>query len=66
MKQVIPAESRFFALPTTATFAFADVPPGTYWIDVLASGYEAAERPQIVVASGQMTNEVRITMRKKN
>ncbi len=66
LKQIIPAESRFFALPTTATFAFGDVPPGTYWIDVLASGYEAAERPQVVVGSGQITNEVRIVMRKKN
>jgi len=66
LKQIIPAESRFFALPTTATFAFENVPPGTYWIDVLASGYEAAERPQVVVGSGQITNEIRIPMRKKN
>jgi len=66
LKQVIPAESRFFALPTTATFAFGDVPPGTYWVDVLVAGYEPADRPQVVVASGQPTNEVRITMRKKN
>jgi hypothetical protein len=66
LKQIIPADSRFFALPTTATFAFGDVTPGIYWIDVLASGYQAADRPQIVVGSGQTTDEVRIAMRKKN
>jgi len=66
LKQIIPMESRFFALPTTATFSFSDVSPGTYWIDVIASGYEAVDRPQVVVASGQVTNEVRIAMRKKN
>ncbi len=58
-------ESRFFALPTTATFAFADVSPGTYWLDALTEGYETVDRPQIVVGSGQTTNEVPITMRKK-
>jgi hypothetical protein len=64
--QVVPAESRFFALPTTATFAFADVPPGTYWIDVQVQGYEPVDRPQIIVGSGQTTTPAVISMRKKN
>jgi uncharacterized GH25 family protein len=66
LKQVIPADSRFFTLPTTATFRFDDVPPGTYWVDVVTEAYVAVDRPQVAVASGQVTPETRITMRKKN
>lgn len=66
LKQIIPMESRFFALPTTSTFAYADASPGTSWIDVPVEGYEAVDRPQTVVGSGQITRETEIAMRKKN
>lgn len=66
LRQVIPADTRFFCLPTTATFAFADVAPGTYWMEVQVEGYEQVERPQIVVGSGQMTRETAIAMRKRD
>ncbi|HZE96293.1 MAG TPA: carboxypeptidase-like regulatory domain-containing protein [Planctomycetota bacterium] len=66
LRQVIPAESRFFSLPTTATFEVADVAPGSYWVEVQAEGYEAADRPQITVESGRTTDQIVISMRKKN
>ncbi|MBV8881149.1 MAG: carboxypeptidase regulatory-like domain-containing protein [Planctomycetaceae bacterium] len=66
LRQEIPMESRFFALPTTATFAVDNLGPGAYWIDVQVEGYEPTDRPQVVVASGQITRETVITMRKKN
>lgn len=66
LRQVIPADSRFFALPTTATFAFDDLTPGTYWVEVKVEGYEAVDRPQVVVGPGQTTVPVTISMRKKN
>lgn len=66
LRQVVPADSRFFALDATAGFAFSDVTPGTYWIDVQADGYVAGDRPQVVVGSGQTTTPVVISMRKKN
>jgi hypothetical protein len=64
--QVIPEESRFFSLEKDKAFLFADVCPGTYWIDVRIADYEPVDRPQVVVASGQITKPVIITMRKKN
>jgi hypothetical protein len=66
LRQVLPADSRFFCLPTTATFAFADVSPGTYWLEVQVEGYEQVDRPQIVVSSGQITRETAVAMRKRN
>jgi hypothetical protein len=65
LRRVIQTDSRFFSLPTTGTFAFADIPPGTYWIDVQVEGYEPLDRPQVVVASGQIVREMTITMKKK-
>jgi hypothetical protein len=65
--QVIPEESRFFAeLDQDKGFQFADLAPGTYWIDVRVEGYEPAERPQVVLASGQISRPVVISMRKRN
>jgi hypothetical protein len=68
LKQEIPVDPRFFSFISTdtPTFAFADVSPGTYSIDVQAEGYEQIDRPQVAIASGQITREVRISMRKKN
>jgi len=66
LRQVIPAESKFFALEKDNAFLFADVSPGTYWIDVQTSGYEPVDRPQVMVEAGQTTKPVVITMRKKN
>ncbi|HZE97332.1 MAG TPA: carboxypeptidase regulatory-like domain-containing protein [Planctomycetota bacterium] len=66
LRQVIPADSRFFCLPTTATFAFVDVPPGTYWLEVRVDGYEQVDRPQFVVNSGELTRETTVAMRRKN
>jgi len=66
LRQVIPAETKFFTLEKDKAFLFADVPPGTYWIDVRIADYEPVDRPQITVASGQTTTPVVIAMRKKN
>jgi hypothetical protein len=55
--QVIPEDSKFFA---------PDLSPGTYWVDVRVEGYEPADRPQVVLASGQISRPVLISMRKKN
>jgi hypothetical protein len=66
LAQLVPEESRFFSLQQDKAFLFADVPPGTYWIDVRVRGYEPVDRPQIVIASGQITRPVVISMRKKN
>src|SRR5579859_4432109 len=66
LAQVVPEASRFFTLQQDKAFLFADIPPGTYWIDVRVQGYEPVERPQIVIDSGQITRPVIISMRKKN
>lgn len=67
LRQVIPADSRFFAaLEKDKAFAIADLAPGTYWIEIAVEGYEAVDRPQVVVASGKTTPPVVISMRKKN
>jgi hypothetical protein len=64
--QVIPEDSRSFPAGKDNAFVFDDVPPGTYWIEARVAGYEPVDRPQIVVASGQITKPVIISMRKKN
>ncbi|HVR83426.1 MAG TPA: carboxypeptidase-like regulatory domain-containing protein [Planctomycetota bacterium] len=64
--QVIPEESKFFPAGQDNAFAFDDVTPGTYWIEVRVAGYEPVDRPQVVVASGQITKPALISMRKKN
>jgi hypothetical protein len=66
LRQVIPTETRTFAPPPDGRFMVADIPPGTYWVDVLAEGYVAVDRPQMVIQAGQITPEVSISMRKKN
>jgi len=66
LAQVVPEESKFFNLQQDKAFLFADIPPGTYWIDVRVEGYEPVDRPQVVLASGQISRPVIISMRKKN
>jgi hypothetical protein len=66
LRRVIPVESQFFSLEPGAGFAVHNIAPGTYWVEVTIEGYEAVDRPQIVVASGQITKPVVISMRKKN
>lgn len=64
-RQVVMADSKFFPDPPNGEFAVPDVAPGTYWVDVAIEGYEAIERPQVIVASGQSVQGIVVTFRKK-
>lgn len=66
LRQVIPAETRSLTPTPDGRFKVADVPPGTYWVDIQAEEYVAVDRPQTVIQAGQITPEVSISMRKKN
>lgn len=66
LRQVVMTDSRFFPDPPKGEFALPDVPPGTYWVDVAIDGYEALERPQVIVASGQTVQGIVVTFRKKS
>lgn len=46
-------------------FELNDVAPGVYWVEVEAEGFEAAERPQVVVYAGQAAGAVKIPLQKK-
>lgn len=65
LQMVIMEESKLFADPPNGAFSVPDVAPGTYWVDVQIGGYEAVERPQVVVGEGQAIEGLVITFRKK-
>jgi len=46
-------------------FALQDVAPGAYTVEVQAEGYEALDRPQVVVERGQAAGVGPIRLRKK-
>lgn len=46
-------------------FSLKDVTPGAYWIDVEARGYGAANRPQILIRSGQTVTDVEVKLEVK-
>lgn len=66
LRQVIPAESQMIIPSTAGTFEARNIPPGTYWIEVQADGYELVDRPQVGILPGETTPELSIAMRKKN
>jgi hypothetical protein len=66
LRGVAVVDSKFFPDPPKGEFVFSDVPPGTYWVDVRIEGYEAVERPQVMVAPGQPAPGIVVTFRKKS
>jgi len=58
-------QTKTFASPAGGAFLMPDVAPGSYAVEIEAEGYEALDRPQVVVDRGQTSAEVRIRLRKK-
>jgi hypothetical protein len=66
LNQVVSAESRHFQKSPGNVFNLVDLAPGAYWVEIQVGGYEAIDRPQVMIVGGQITEGVSITLRKKN
>ena len=58
-------QKSFSASTSQGNFAVEDLAPGTYWVEVESTGFEAAEQPQVTIASGAATAPVSIRMIRK-
>jgi hypothetical protein len=63
---VVMADTKTIPDPPGGKFEMPDVAPGTYWLDIEIEGYDAIDRPQIMVGSGQTLDGVVVTFRKKS
>jgi hypothetical protein len=61
----VRVQTKTFANLSSGAFVMPDVAPGAYAVEIEADGYEALDRPQVVVDRGQTSAEVRIRLRKK-
>lgn len=62
---LVLADTKNFADPPGGAFVMPDVAPGSYWLDIQIEGYEALDRPQVTVASGQTVDGVVVRFKKK-
>ncbi len=58
-------QKAFSSSTSRGLFSVEDLAPGAYWVEVEASGYEAAEQPQVTIASGQTSADVTIRLNRK-
>jgi hypothetical protein len=66
LKQVVPVESKQFQKSPGNVFHLDDIAPGAYWVEIQVEGYEAVDRPQVMVAGGQILEGATVTLRKKD
>jgi hypothetical protein len=66
LKKVMRVEARAFtSAPGGGEFQIGDLTAATYWVEVEAPGYEAADRPEVVLGKSETSPPARVRLRKK-